>query len=194
MDAAFERAAQTKPHLVFRLLLQPLTLGHHFLLREIGSPFLDGRDPNIYDLLTAVLVCALPHRKSRHVLRAWWLPLFFKLWAWRSRKLNAFHEYAAFKEYLEDNAIRPQTARRRGDYRESKAPSHWSALVTLMSDFNMTKEKALDVTIVESNCLIATLGDRDGTVELQSDQQRDLLAYARAEDLKALAEGRIKLN
>lgn len=180
MDAAFAQAAEPRPHKVLGLILPPLTLGHLHLLFEIQSPFVTNGDPTIWDLINAVFICRLPQDKVRRVLRSWWVPLFLRLWRWETRKLNPFQEYENFREFINANFTRP--AGNEPKFREEKVPSHWHALVALMRDLHMSKAEAMNTPLIEVNCLIATIGDFDGTIDLQSERQRELWKFAAEQD------------
>ena len=84
----------------------------------------------------------------------------------------------AFRKYIKDGSDAPQIVISVGDgesMRELQSPVEWRLLVMLMSDFRMTKREALKLPMIEANALWATLGDRDGKINLMSEQTRALI-------------------
>jgi hypothetical protein len=192
MDAAWELAVAPRPHRVLKLRLLPMTLGHGFLLEEHDAAYLEGGIPAWDDLLTSVLICSQPHAKARRSLGKWSTRQFAKIWKLFNLRIDPVSEVLAFLKYLEESFAAPEISPpRQGKSRELNAPMLWRLLVMLMVDFHMSKEEALNMTVVEAQCLWATEGDRQGTLELVAGRLDKLREFAAAQDAKkrAASEG-----
>lgn len=182
MDQAFIQAlGEQKSVRCLGVNLQPLTVGHFFVLRQFESAFISGEQASIEDLIFACFVCCQDHDSAKRSLRSWLLPVAMRLWGWRARKCNLAREIMTFRRYIRDGTMAPRTVTSFGDgesMRELNSPMEWRLLVMLMVDFQLTEAEAMRMRIVKANALWATLGDRDGKVNLVSETTQALLDVA----------------
>ena len=158
--------------------LLPLTLGHFFQLRKFDSAFVSGEQATIEDLILGCFVCCQSHEASSSALRSWFLPVVMRLWGWRARKSNLVREIMTFRTYIADSTESPRTVIPMSDgqsMRELNSPVEWRLLVMLMVDFHLTEAAAKRTTMLKANVLWATLGDRDGKINLVSTQTQMLI-------------------
>jgi hypothetical protein len=66
-DAFFQALMVTPPVVCGRRLL-PYSIGHEYVLRRVGSPFIVGGDPRREDVLTAIAVCSRTMAENRALL------------------------------------------------------------------------------------------------------------------------------
>lgn len=183
MDAAFKLAAIRMPrHRVLGLRLEPLTLGHLFLLHRYESSFVTGEPTTLGDLTLSAFLCSEPWQKSERNVNAWWFNRFSKLWAWASRKRDFVAEYDVFSTYITEGMQSPAFNRTtNGTPNAVGSPRHFAILASLMSQFHMTKAEAMDCTIVEAQSLLACVGEMRGAIQLRTDEQRSHWAAVRGE-------------
>lgn len=183
MDTAFRIASN--PHICLRLRLEPLTLGHLFLLRECD---VDLSNPAAADLILGVFICSNPHEHSRKSLNAWWSQYFLMILGFICRKLKPVQEAEKFAAYLEDGMQCPTMhAFKNGPARRLSAPDEWRMLVMLEVDFHKSKQEALNMTMREVFCRWATESDRQGQQTIMSDDERAFWEHAKRCDLERLA-------
>lgn len=182
MDSAFLTALrEPAPVRCLGVSLVPLTLGHFFLLRQWDSAFLTGGQASIEDLIMGCFVCCQDAGSARRGLRSLLLPLVMKLWGRRARRSNLALDMIGFRRYIKDGTAAPSTVISHGagdSMRDLNSPVEWRLLVMLMVDFHLTEAEALKMTMLKANVLWATLGDRDGKVQLVSEQTRMLIEMA----------------
>lgn len=190
MDAAFKSAAFNEPRIVFLKTLEEFTLGHWFLLHDLGSAFSTGEKPIEGDLIQAVFVCGQPHESARRDIKRFWTPFFFRVWGWLNRKSNFAIESSKFLAYLAESKAAPETVPTHGGRpHEPTTPQQFRLLGMLMHEFHMSRRDALNMSLREINCLWAAEMDRRGQARSGlSQRQIDLLEYAREQD--ALKFGR----
>jgi hypothetical protein len=184
VDAAFITSAATH-HTCLCLRLEPLTLGHLFLLRECDVDF-DALATS--DLVMGVFICSGSHTQARKNLRAWWSKYFMMLLGFICRKLKPAEEAEKFYEYLEDGLRAPTMhSFKNGPARMLSAPDEWRMLVMLEVDFHKSKADALDMTMREIYCRWATEADRQGSQSIMSDDEREFWEHARKCDRERFA-------
>ena len=88
------------------LPLEPLTLGHIFLLRDYDVDALDPKD--FGELILTVFVCSQPWRESRSAIRRFRTKLFLSWWGFRVRKLKFADQVALLVAYLQRNIEHPE--------------------------------------------------------------------------------------
>ena len=104
MSEEFVSDIYPAPTTILGKRLEPLSLGHVFLLQRFGCYPVR----NYQALITGVIVCSRACREVLPALADRWLPL--KLWVW-GRRVGRFDPYAkmvAFNEYLEAHSRRPE--------------------------------------------------------------------------------------
>jgi hypothetical protein len=166
-----------------------MTLGHAFLLEQIDAAYLEGGIPAWNDLLASVLICSQDHSKARRSIGKWSTRQFAKIWKLFNLRIDPVAEVLAFLKYLEESFASPETEPPpNGKSRDLKAPLLWRLLVMLIVDFHMSKEAALNMTVVEAQCLWATEGDRKGTLDLVAGRLDGLREFAAAADARKADE------
>jgi hypothetical protein len=170
---------------VLALRLQPLQLGHLFLLERLECAFpFETERAGLADLVSGVLVCSLPWRKAEKTLRAWWLPLFMRLWEKVTRKHPKAEAARVFQEYLTEEMTAPAT---KGAGGEITAPLPFRILTMLMVDFHMTEAEAMNCEVKKAMCLWVTEGDRRQTIQLLSERQLNFAAWVEEQERARLA-------
>lgn len=174
MDPAFHHANESRltGHVVYGLPLYPLTIGHVFLLSDIGVNFLvdQGCEPQIDDMLMFVFAAA--HKRAAQARRALAFPwllaskLFFFVWGMFARRKNPFMEMARLHAYMDSQSKSPQVKPPKGEAVTLNAPEHWRLLVMLMVDFHMQLRDALDVPLNFARNLWAVQGEREQKIAL----------------------------
>lgn len=184
MDHTYINAAASRggcSHQCLGLKLAPLTVGHLFLLLEINSPFVTGKRETFEDFLLAVFACSCRHDKSKANLRKWWAPLFFRMWGYLNRRRNFAEELLSFHDYLTEQMAVPTYKKREGAS-ASSAPIPYQLLAALMTEFGMSESEAMDMEVKHVHCLCAANAEMRGHVDTQSEDFKELWAYAEEQD------------
>src|SRR5690348_16725602 len=110
---------------VLKMRLRAFTLGHCFLLEEIGSPLLNPFESvGMTDLLIAVIICSQPPGKARKsVLGSGSLAVAYLL-CLVNRKSSLPDEIAKFRQYLQSSQAVPSMRSPSGG-RPRHAPESW---------------------------------------------------------------------
>lgn len=182
------KAAADKPPRCLGLQLRPYSLGHDIILSALDNSFLKAeRDLN--DLFIGVFICAHCWDEWKTVRRAWWLPLFLKLWGWHLRKRDFRKDCEIFESYLQSGYYCPDINVPVGQRRSGTAmPWQQRLKIFLMIKLHMTESEALNRPLALSNMDWATAGELDGTLELFSDRDEAFLNY-HANRMKTEANG-----
>jgi hypothetical protein len=185
MDAAFSKAANPRLPKVLGFKLQPLTLGHRLVLAKHGCAYVTEEAATLEDLMLAVFVCAQHFKAADRAISSWFFLRFVWLWSWfiAFRKLIVPIEHNKFRLYWDDGHACPEVDSS-GKSSEISSPYEQRVLTMLISDFHMTREQAMEITLAEANAMWAAQGERKGVVELQSDRVRQLREVARQRDIE----------
>jgi hypothetical protein len=186
MDLAFENAIAPKAHRCLGISLEPLTLGHIFLLLKFQPHFLDRGCESIGELAVAVLVCSQRWRTSAVDLKKWWIGPLVRFWGWRCRKLKLSEEATRFREYLDANLSPPAITTSLDDSRNPYTPWPFRILSLLTSDFHIGLQDALDMEISFAMCLWASKGDMEGKLKFWTDEKEEFWQAAHRMDLERL--------
>lgn len=181
MQDAFKLALDRTPRRCLGLDLQPLTLGHLFLLQRFQSPFIQGGDVALGDVLLAAFICAQPHRNSGRDLDRWWTKHWLRFWVWRSRKLNWAVQADEFDQYLSDNLPRLEYWKK-GDGKPAGSPYCFFLLAMAMARLHLNRDEALDMPVAELICLLASAAEVEGDVQLCSDDDMEFFEWAKDQD------------
>lgn len=182
MDVAFQSAISPYLQHCLRLRLEPLTVGHWFLLARYCPALVDTELSTLNSQLSlplAVLICCQPYEKWKGNF-----PLahrlFCVLWGFLCRRLDPDVELAKFYEYLRANLKAPAVnVPADAASRETSAPFGFWVLSFLMAEFGLTEREALRTTCLHALCLRAARAEALGQVQLQSARSRRLLEYVR---------------
>lgn len=174
----FVRALWPDRHWCLGRRLMPLTIGHLLLLRRVGSPLASGLVPDPADLALAVFICSRPWRRAlaaveRPALSLRLLVLGLRASWGMQRAVQSLTRY--LKSSLEGPRWWP-VPRPGGSDLEMRSPYWATILVALQSDLRMTHEEALDVPVALALWKIAVMREREGQVQLISDDEREVLA------------------
>lgn len=150
------------------LRLDPLCVGHLFILADLGSPLVveTGEPITATDIALAALVCAQSPSESKRDLRRWWFRWFAGLVGILSIRRDLQSECNAFSEYMRESTDHPQIKRTRSiftaaqeDESDSVVPMHWQLLVLLMTHFGMSWRDAMNFPVREAQLLWLTKRD-----------------------------------
>lgn len=191
MDVAFSNAvrADSARTVCLGVRLQPLTVGHLFLLLEHENAYPDRSDEaGFADVVDAVTVCWQPHKRSRQLLNSPFAGAFLLLWGFFVRKRPLKKEKAIFDCYLREHLPVPQpdkTPPHVGG--ENSVPLCWRLATLLMADFGLSWEEAIDTPVARALVLWATDADRRGTHKLATERQIVFRRWAAEQEMERLA-------
>lgn len=191
MDRAYISAATSatqRRHKCLGLTLEPLTVGHLFILLELQSPFITGDQETFEDFLIAVFVCANTHTQSRKNLKRWWCRLFFRVWGYANRKADIVTELLLFRAYLAEQMSVP-VYRKDQSGQAPSAPVPYQVLASLMTEFCVSEADAMRMRVNHANCLCAAAAELRGTLQAQDESFRELWEYAAEQDAAMPKEG-----
>lgn len=170
MSDVWQRALSPTPHVVLGLPLQPLTLGHVFLLSKCDSALLDDdRSPNLQDIILAAFVCAQPWRDSERDMARRSFKWFCAWWGWKCRKANWQIEAKLFDAYLSEALAMPEF-RPKGDGKlvDRQSPWFWRLAVLAMTAFPHSWAEAMDMGVARLNLLWLAKAEMDDQITIQS--------------------------
>ena len=191
MEAAFRGVLEQPTFSCLRMDLEPLTVGHLFMLHQVESPFVTGESLNLVDLMEAVFVCAFPWFKSIHGRGSICMRPFFYLWGRGVRKLDHKAETDKFIEYWTANLMAPAIAHQDPE-KEAKtcgSPLPFRLLAMLTSKFGKSEREALNTTILEANSLWAAMGEIEGHFDIRSERQNSLWEFKKQMDAQGISPG-----
>jgi len=186
MSDVWQRALDPTQRTVLGLTLQPLTLGHVFVLSEIDCAILSpGGKPTIEDMIKAAFVCAQPWRESQRDMRKRRrFALFMKYWGWKCRKIKSIEKSIdELNAYVSDALAMPEM-RCKGEFKDRATPWHWRLLVILMVQLRMSIDQAMDTTVAFANMLRIGKDELDDAVQMTPPGERDLWDVAHERDLE----------
>jgi len=174
MLACWQRV--TRSARVLRFDLQPLTLGHVFLLAEADSVFVSGKsteDP-IGALALAVFVCSQSPESARRGMAAWWAERFFRVWAWSCRNCDYESEAEKFTDWFQEQVAGPETDGK-GDGKKMGTPWHMNIFATLVGEVGVDVDAAKRMTVREARQLICALGEARGQCNVVTEESVDYM-------------------
>lgn len=193
-----------EPTTILGKRLEPLSLGHVFLLQRFGCYPVQEYSA----LITAVLVCSRPCAEVLPTLADRWLPWKLRIWGKRLGKFNPFEKIIAFNNYLEAHSRRPELMPFDGFDATGLpgAPFFQHLRVTLLARCGWTKEMIESEPLsqafwdyytyweIEDRVRIATAQSLEAQLDFQTDadakhEERLARAKAMAEEAKAAAGG-----
>jgi hypothetical protein len=173
MQPVFQQALRPPRHIVLGTVMQPLTLGHVWLLHR-ETEILEDEIPHLDCLIAACMICMLPHNRFESISRKWWINLLLKWWGWRCRKLDFLLEHQKFGDYMTENCAQPEWKAQQGKMRSLSSPWHIRMVAMLMSELGMTKAEALDTRVIEASALLTCAAEAAGEIDLWSDSSEEL--------------------
>lgn len=175
MLACWQRV--TRRERVLRLELQPLTLGHVFLLAEADSVFVTGgeTDDPIGALALAVFVCSQSPESARRGLNSWWAERFFRLWAWSCRRCDYQKEAKLFSKWFLEQVDGPKVEETK-EIRRMGTPWHMNILATLVGEVGVDIDAAKRLQVREARQLICALGEVRGQCTVVSEEKTNFFS------------------
>ena len=155
----FYKACLPEPVRVLGFNLRPLSLGHLILLHRIESPFVSNAEPEIADLASAVLICALSYQEAVDSIQDPQREVFMRKWAdkltgmdkwqvrFRFRKptlINFPEEIMRFAAYIYEGSSGPKFAYTPSEFSPFECESAQVVKVTLMRDMGFSEAELLD--------------------------------------------------
>lgn len=162
----------TRRERVLRLDLQPLTLGHVFLLAEAESVFVTGgaTDDPIGQLSLAAFICSQSPESARRGLNAWWSERFFKVWAWFCRPCDYQVEAEKFSTWFSEQVDGPKVEETK-ESRHMGTPWHMNLLATLVGEVGVDIDAAKRMPVREARQLICALAEARGQCKVVSEEK-----------------------
>jgi len=177
MDRAFTLATAPPRHRVLGIELEPLTLGHVFILHEIGNPLPSGEAPQLDDIGVAVAICSQPWQHSKLDVRRWWFRFYVGHLGAKLAKLDVQKEAQAFWTYFSESLHRAFTKQSSDEkYEMLGTPWFWSLLAMLRSRFHMSEDEALSYPVVRARAICTALDEMEGRCRLTSKDDEEMLA------------------
>ena len=162
------------PRVLGLRLSEPLTLGHVWLLDELGSPLLHGGHILPGDVALAVFVLAQKHRAARADVSAWWAPLLMKIWGLRSGARDFDAEAEKLVEWFVASAKPPAFWHRSSSGGKQCAAPWWiNRVAVAMGTLGLSLDAALDMPAKRLGQLTMAFAESRGEVELVTSQQRE---------------------
>lgn len=100
MQLCYQNAFIARPPVVFGRQLEPLSLGHVYLLTVQGSPLMDGGPVTQGDIVTAVFICSSPFKEAIDRLVSPDCLSSAVEWGKENRSANSEAECKAFMDYF----------------------------------------------------------------------------------------------
>lgn len=168
VDIAFHKAVDPDPYDCLGLTLQPLTIGHWFLLQKFCPAAVDEFSTE-GSLGLAVIICCKPYAKSvKNLNRKASLILFALVLGWVNRKKDMEVERKKFSDYIAASFQFPMMESRGDSSPPPNAPLVWKLYCILMGQLNHSKSEALNTTINEAACLAQVHAENSGLARLKS--------------------------
>lgn len=194
MEAVFFKAANPVRAVCLGASLQPLTIGHLFLLRKFVPDILDQEEIDFGSLAVAAFICASPQSKvERWICRKDGKPRglavrVFKFWSW-FKTWDLLAERERFDTYRRESLEPPNYWRDiTNPLKSCQSPLELRLLAMLMSEFQYTEADAMDMPITKANALWATLAEQRGKIDFADDRQKGFLEFAARMDAERLAK------
>ena len=163
----------------------PLSLGHVFLLDELGSPVVHDGPLLLGDVAVAAFVCSMPHADARRQLDQ--ITTRFGLWLWGKWMGGRDHEAESqtFAQWFTEQAKTPERWIK-GDAKECASPWWINRAATAMGTFGLSFDQTLDMPLKRLTQLCTAYAESRGEVELVSRRQLEFRELVRrTEEAKA---------
>lgn len=198
MDRVFLQAAMATPPTVLGVRLRPLSIGHAYLLRAIGSPFTVGGSVDRTDLAAAVLICSRGWHAGRALLMGEHGGLETAAYrlgesvqtqtadmpedereAWFRAELDRFDDYLELYREIPEHYTT-------GNEKSYRGPWEWHAVRMLCQNgLARSKTQAWNTPLNEAMCWRAVVVEHQGDDSIQTQRDRELTAMRAADLLKA---------
>jgi hypothetical protein len=183
MQAAFQQAALPEPFTVLGKKLKPFTLGHDILLGVFESGFC--RDvktaPTCEDLLISTWICSFQNYQAVwEQLQNPALGKVLRKWGKSCGYFDVGEAFIAFSKYIHSHTLEPnywvEDSGRGG--RASDMPFSQFLKVTLMREFGMKEQEALDTPFAQAHWNYLTFLESNGGIRFMADADADAIKMA----------------
>jgi len=170
----------------YLLNLEPLSLGHLFLLKELESPYPDGTLHTEAELRIAAWICSAPWLRSRRILTRWHSGFFRAFWKSVTPLCDFEREHSNFCQYLSANlngiltktrishpSIGPDTY---------DTPFEWTLLAGLVK--RMSYSEAMELPVWIALRLQTATAEGEGKLDVVSDDTLRLFDLVERETVK----------
>jgi hypothetical protein len=160
--------------------LVPVTIGH---LRLIDDAGIDMFNLGIDDIPVCVFICSRTAIEARKDLMSKWCHLAFRLWGWRTRRLDKTEEIRRFLSWFQEQQRGPITKSPAGiqsDSDDHAAPMHVNLLALATARLHISNQEALGMTVRDIKQRLVALGESEGTVKPWTHKDERLLDLGRA--------------
>lgn len=188
MDNAFYRALFIKPIRIMGRDLLPFSVVHHYVLRKINSPFIDGGQITPADIFAAINTCSMTYAELKRTnlgtygLCAWRNARWARKWA---KKLDGKYWVAgdSLNTWIADNTRQPEHRTRKdsGSYKVN-VPIEYHLVRVLMS--SNVKGDVWDYPYLLAICHAEAVAESNGVDTLVSES--DEVRYANIAKLRTL--------
>ena len=125
--------------------LQPFSLGHLMLLRQMGNGFVcPDCKPSIPDLTSGIFVCSQSYSQAQRGLESRLLRFRMFVWGARVRRANFVEKMLAFTDYLEAGSTFPDMPDASERARIPGSPLIQRVRLTLQGELGLTQSEAMD--------------------------------------------------
>lgn len=167
------------------LRLMPYSVGHALILHRIGSPLAVGGLVGRADLMEAVLVCSQPFDASLVAMRSILRGIVFRLWAFKTRKLDFEAELEKWNDWIGNQSTSPEILTKPGRRRSLSMP--WpERMLACCLELGLTESTALSMPIGDAERLVLARAETHGDVELWSPKDDALWRWVQHQ--QAIAE------
>lgn len=163
-------------------LVEPVTLGHVYVLAEADNPIVVGGDVLPGDIAQAVFVCSWPYAKSRNLLRSVMAPLAFKGWSWMLGSVDWVQAQDEFCKWFAEQTATPNriiTLSGGGQRREVAAPWWINRIAMAMGELGLSHEEAMSLPARHVAQLSAALLEARNQAEYESEERREYVTRMR---------------
>ena len=162
----------------YNLELQPIQLGHLFMLRSFESPYLPDSGLEVttqYDGRLFAYILATPYEKSMQRMSSPYLGVWMKLYKWRTKKANIDEQNSVIASFVLDQFQQLRMAYASDtdpNGWDSETPTEYSLLCSAMTDLGMSLKDAMHSPIRILSNLIAVKASRsDGKTSILTHNQ-----------------------
>lgn len=171
--------------------LEPLSIGHLILLRELDSPYPHGSVHTETDLRLAAWICSVPCAKARRRLAGASSWLSRTTWKALTAICDFESEHLAFSTYLADHlsgiATKTKISHPEVGVCTMESPYEWVLLAALCK--YMPYSEAMNFPVWRALRLETATAERDGTTEVVSEELLDLFDLVERERVNDLCHG-----
>ena len=169
-----------EPFTVLGQKLKPLTLGHCFWLERLDCKEVS----TLPDLICAVLVCSSDWEKFDRSISGRFFPVKMRLWQWRlswrwrKDKAGPLKAIKVFNDYVAEACTPPDVFQSDKAGGSIGTPWFYHLKTVLQSKLGYSRKDALSLTMREAIYDYYSQAEINGTIELVSEQDREMQRIA----------------